>query len=113
MPRPPLLLVCLALAAGAALAPTGTRAAGPAAEAAMDPVTARCVLNNLRFADSRGGAELVREACASLTGQPDKVEGEAAYLVRCKVGGDPEWIEFRLVTRGQCEAAQGVAAAPP
>ena len=29
------------------------------------------------------------------------------YFVKCEVAGDPEWIGFRLVTRSQCEEAQG------
>ena len=39
-------------------------------------------------------------------GRPAASSGQD-YFVKCAVGTDPEWIEFRLVTRSQCEAAQG------
>lgn len=32
-----------------------------------------------------------------------------AYFVKCVVDGDPDWIEFRLVTRKQCDEMQGHA----
>lgn len=34
--------------------------------------------------------------------------GDDQLFVHCKVAGDPEWVEFRLVTRRQCAQAAGV-----
>jgi hypothetical protein len=110
MRRPLQSLALMALLA-LPLAPADAADRAVPAGAPMDPATARCILNNLRFAENRAAAELVREACTSLIGQGDGTDapGGDGYLVRCKVQGDPEWIEFRLLTRGQCDAANGVA----
>jgi hypothetical protein len=100
----PLACLGIAVTAGTAVAQSGQE------PPPMDPVTARCVLDNLRFAEGRAAVELIHDACASLAAQsPGDGTG---YLVRCKVAADPDWIEFRLVTRRQCDDASGKALPP-
>ena len=76
----------------------------------MDPLVARCVLRNLPLAETRASAELLTEACATLVRQgiADAPSDGARYLTKCYVPGDPEWVEFRLLTRAQCASAKGV-----
>lgn len=92
--------------------------AGMAAPARADepatPVTddrvARCILENVALARSRAAAELVAQACEALIRQADSDPDDASLaLVKCFVPGDPEWIEFRLLTRSQCAKAAGIA----
>jgi hypothetical protein len=95
----------------AALMACGWSAAPDLAAAAedepLDPAVARCILENLPRAQSRGSADLIRLACEGLIhGNGDPGGG---YLVECRVPNDPSWIEFRLVTREQCEQANGRA----
>ena len=91
-------VICLLLAA--------TVVAEEVPQPAMDVRVARCILNNVALARSEAGAELVAEACRALVRQADGDESDA--LVKCFVPGDPEWIEFRLLTRGQCARAAGI-----
>jgi hypothetical protein len=78
----------------------------------MDPAVARCVLSNLERAGTRAAAGLLLETCATLVGQGQSAPAPDGgdYLTRCYVPGDPEWVEFRLLTRGQCRLANGVPA---
>jgi hypothetical protein len=82
-------------------------AADEAPAPAMDVRVARCVLRNAALARSETGAELVAAACRALVREAD---GDAAdALVKCFVPGDPEWVEFRLLTPGQCARVAGIA----
>lgn len=86
---------------------------GVAADAPMDPAVARCVLENLNRAGWSDGS-LLEKACRSLLnsdggiGQPIGA-GAGSYLVQCRVPTDPAWVEFRLITRDQCDRLNGTA----
>jgi hypothetical protein len=109
----------MALAAAAALlAPRSTPARDtallpPAFLGELEPAVAACVLDRLGAAITESAALLLVQACARLVyaaAAPDPDaggQGDDQLFVRCKVGGDPEWVEFRLVTRRQCAAAAG------
>ena len=125
----------LAVAAVAFFLPLGAAAlaAGPAAPAAssatasrgggeemprerepepLDPAVAACLLSRLGRARTEASAGLLLEACSALVGPGDG--GAAAgpsLLVECRVSGDPEWARVRLLTRRQCAAVGGRAAA--
>jgi hypothetical protein len=72
------------------------------------------VLQNLERAETRAAAELLVRACESLIlGATNKTAGEAPYLVECRIGSDPHWIEFRLLTRSQCDEANGSTTKEP
>ena len=118
-PPPPtaaLALLLAALAAGpAALAapPAATAAPATAGEPEpLDPAVAACLLSRLGRAQTEASAGLLLEACSALVGPGDG--GAAAgpsLLVECRVSGDPEWARVRLLTRRQCAAVGGRAAA--
>ena len=95
----------LALLVGTATAGVAERAPAPP----MDDRVARCVLQNVALARSKAAAELVAEACRALIQQADRDPADQSYaLVKCFVPGDPEWVEFRLLTRTQCSNAAGI-----
>lgn len=78
----------------------------------LEPAVAACVLERLDAAFTESATLLLVQACTRLVyaavPEPHAGDGKGDQLfVRCKVGGDPEWLEFRLVTRGQCAAAAG------
>jgi hypothetical protein len=98
-----------AVALFAAATASGVASAADAAPP-PDPAVARCILQNLDRARGWTSAELVRQACEGLVGPNARTEDSGAgYLVECRVSSDPEWIEFRLVTRSQCDQANGVS----
>lgn len=100
----------LALGLALLLAATASGQADEAAKPPMDARVARCVLENVALARSKAAAELVAEACRALIAQADSDPADASYaLVKCFVPGDPEWVEFRLLTRTQCANAAGIA----
>lgn len=90
----------------------GTAATGLAEEAtapSMDARVARCVLKNVALARSKAAAELVAEACRALIQQTAGDPADESFaLIKCFVLGDPEWVEFRLLTRAQCSNAAGI-----
>ena len=95
-----------ALLAGSVTAMAAEKAPAPA----MDARVARCVLENVALARSKAAAELVAEACEALIHQADSDPADGSYaLVKCFVPGDPEWVEFRLLTRTQCSNAAGIS----
>ncbi len=74
----------------------------------LDPAVAACVIANLDRAYTEAALAALAASCAALAGPASaSADGGGGLLVRCKVAGDPEWVEFRLVTRGQCAAAGG------
>ena len=78
----------------------------------LDPAVAACLLSRLGRAQTEASAGLLLEACSALVGPGDG--GAAAgpsLLVECRVSGDPEWARVRLLTRRQCAAVGGRAAA--
>ena len=79
-------------------------------QSAIDARVARCILDNIALARGKGSAELIAEACRALiqNAGADAQDGSIT-LVKCVVPGDPEWVEFRLLTRSQCADAAGVA----
>ena len=94
---------------GAARRRRSASAAEKAAAPPMDARVARCVLENVALARSKAAAELVAEACEALIHQADSDPADGSYaLVKCFVPGDPEWVEFRLLTRTQCSNAAGI-----
>jgi hypothetical protein len=104
------ILVTVALLAGGAAA-----SAQAPAEPGMDPAVARCVLDNLERARGWTDGEVVVRACKALlsgadggTGQPVGA-GPGSYLVQCRVPTDPAWVEFRLISRDQCDRLNGTA----
>jgi hypothetical protein len=100
------MLVGMGILAGLA-APT---AAQQPPEARIDPAVARCILDRLYQVQSRAAAELLYEACLAVIEQDGTDAGTGGgFLVHCRVPGDPEWMESRLVTREQCARANGVA----
>jgi hypothetical protein len=78
-------------------------------QSAIDARVARCVLDNIALARGRGSADLIAEACRALiqNAGADAQDGSIT-LVKCVVPGDPEWVEFRLLTRSQCADAAGI-----
>ncbi len=119
----PLAAAAAALAAGpAAPAAPPTTAAATASRGGeearerepepLDPAVAACLLSRLGRAQTEASAGLLLEACSALVGPGDG--GPAAgpsLLVECRVSGDPEWARVRLLTRRQCAAVGGRAAA--
>ena len=81
-----------------------------ATQSAIDARVARCILDNIALARGKGSAELIAEPCRALiqNAGADAQDGSIT-LVKCIVPGDPEWVEFRLLTRSQCADAAGVA----
>jgi hypothetical protein len=77
----------------------------------LDAAVAACVLDRLGTALTETAVLLLVQSCtrlvAAATGDADPGTEKGELFVRCKVDGDPEWLEFRLVTRGQCAAAAG------
>lgn len=104
-----LLALAALLAPNAALAQDAVLLP-PAVLDNLEPAVAACVLERLDAAITESATLLLVQACTRLVyaaaPEPDAAEGDRLF-VRCKVGGDPEWLEFRLVTRGQCAAAAG------
>jgi hypothetical protein len=80
----------------------------------MEPAVARCVLENLNRAGWTDGS-LVEKACRALLSQGDGGIGQpvgrgpGSYLVQCRVPTDPAWVEFRLISRDQCDRLNGSA----
>ncbi len=95
-------------ALGVVLLTTMAAAAEQTPAATMDARVARCVLDNIVLARTRAAADLVAEACRSLILQADG-DGDNIALVKCVVPGDPQWVEFRLLTRTQCADAAGIS----
>lgn len=93
-----------------ALAAPAAAQQGP--EGRLDPAVARCILDRLYQVETRAAAELLYEACVSLVRQEGPNGGGGGVMVHCRVPGDPDWMEPRLLTRSQCAAARGIAAAP-
>jgi hypothetical protein len=110
--RPFLLLAVVAFAAAlppaAALAQDGGGGRPPTAPpAGLDPAVASCVIANLDRAYTDAALAALAASCKALAGPVPAGADKDQLLVRCKVAGDPEWVEFRLVTRRQCAAAEG------
>jgi hypothetical protein len=79
-------------------------------QSTVDARVARCILDNMALARGKGSADLVAEACRALIEQAETdAQDGSITLVKCVVPGDPEWIEFRLLTRTQCSNAAGIA----
>jgi hypothetical protein len=104
-------ILTLPLAAALAGQSPATGAQDPVAD--LDRAVARCVLDHLPHTYGDEAVRLLRESCTALIegGAGDAQAGE--FLVRCRVAGDPEWIDFRLVTRSQCASANGRIDANP
>jgi hypothetical protein len=77
----------------------------------LDPAVAACLLSRLGRARTEASAGLLLEACSALVGPGDEGAAGPALLVECRVSGDPEWARVRLLTRRQCAAVGGRAAA--
>lgn len=74
----------------------------------LEPAVASCVLANIDAALTRTAAALLVQSCTALVNAGAMQPGNADQMfVKCKVAGDPEWIEFRLITRRQCIQAAG------
>jgi hypothetical protein len=104
----------LALAAGLLPEPAPAQDAAllpPAFLGDLKAPVAACVLDRLGTALTETAVVLLVQSCtrlvASAAGDAGNGAGDSQLFVRCKVAGDPEWLEFRLVTRGQCAAAAG------
>jgi hypothetical protein len=118
--RPFALALLLAAAAAASLPPAAALAQDAAAPAApprpmapppgLNPAVAACVIANLDRAYTEAALAALAASCRALAGPAPTSADGGGLLVRCKVAGDPEWVEFRLVTRGQCAAAGGKVA---
>jgi hypothetical protein len=79
-------------------------------QSTIDARVARCILDNIALSRAKGSAELVAEACRALIqGADTDTQDGSITLVKCVVPGDPEWVEFRLLTRSQCANAAGIA----
>lgn len=75
---------------------------------ALEPAVASCVLANIDAALTPTAASLLVQSCTALVAAGGaSPQNDDQLFVKCKVAGDPEWIEFRLVTRRQCAAAAG------
>jgi hypothetical protein len=100
-----------ALATVACWAATAAAQDRPPGDQPLHPDVARCVLENLDRARGWTDGYLVRQACEGLVGPAAEAararDPGHSYLVECRVPDDPEWIEFRLVTRQQCDQANG------
>jgi hypothetical protein len=60
---------------------------------------------------SRGRAAWVIATAPAGTGPHGRTPASQG-LVRCRVASDPEWVEYRLITRRQCRAVNGVHLPP-
>ena len=97
-------------AAAAFAAPAGAyeRAMPSVGLDALEPAVASCVLANLDAARTSVAATLLVQTCTALVAAGGTAPANDDQLfVRCKVADDPDWIEFRLITRRQCAAAAG------
>jgi hypothetical protein len=107
-----LVLNAALASAGPAVAQPHETAPPPSFVDGLEPAIAACVLDRLGAVLTESTALLLVRACTRLvqaaTDGPNGGEGRQGQLfVRCKVAGDPEWLEFRLVTRQQCASAAG------
>jgi len=90
----------------------------PAAQAASLDLAAesrigRCILEHLDGIHGRDAVAALVRACelSVLGAAPEREPAEAvddSFLVRCRVASDPEWVEYRLISRRQCRAVNGV-----
>jgi len=108
---PAAALLAAGMAHAAPCAATGTAGGSGLSQAeiqALDPPIASCVIANLDAAYTAAAARLLVQACTRLVAAgAASPGGDDQLFVKCKVAGDPEWIEFRLVTRRQCANAAG------
>ena len=107
-PAPAVAALALATVLAAPAPAEETALLPPGTLEALEPAVASCVLAHLDAARTAIAARLLVKACQKLAAAArDPVPDEDQIFVKCKVAGDPEWIEFRLVTRRQCAAAAG------
>lgn len=80
----------------------------------VETAVGRCIMQHLDGIEGRAAmAALVRACELSVLGrEPQPTSGEDGFLVRCRVASDPEWVEYRLVTRRQCRELNGMRLPP-
>lgn len=103
------MLRCIvALAVLTVLAPT---AMAVDLDRAAESRIGRCILRHLDGVHGRDALAALVLACerSVLGSAPEPAPAaDDRFLVRCRVATDPEWVEYRLVTRRQCRAVNGV-----